>query len=162
MATAWPTTRRRPGLRPCRSGPWLPPVPREVVAQTDTRASTPASRRRRGRATRPASPYARDQIPSSPVCGKGPMLAEVTARTRIGSIGSVSRGPPAGPDISQKTSDYSAIPLCSWHHRAGHDSYHQLSERWFAQAHQIHLPEFVQALNSRYRRQVPSPINSFS
>jgi hypothetical protein len=57
--------------------------------------------------------------------------------------------------IWQKTSDYSAIPLCSWHHQRAPDSYHHLGEKQFAQAHQIRLPELVQALNSRYRRQKP-------
>src|ERR1019366_675591 len=64
--------------------------------------------------------------------------------------------------IGQKTSDFSAIPLCGGHHRENLDSYHRLGERWFAQVHQIRLPELVQALNSRYGRQVPSPIDSFS
>ena len=62
--------------------------------------------------------------------------------------------------IGQKTSDFSAIPLCATHHRENPDSYHHLGERWFAQAHQIHLPELVQALNSRYALQCPSPIDS--
>src|ERR1039458_1602919 len=57
--------------------------------------------------------------------------------------------------IGQKTSDFSAIPLCAAHHRENLDSYHRLGERWFAQVHQIRLPELVQALNSRYGRQVP-------
>jgi len=64
--------------------------------------------------------------------------------------------------LGQKTSDFSAIPLCAAHHRENPDSYHRLGERWFAQVHQIRLPELVQALNSRYGRQVPSPIDSFS
>jgi hypothetical protein len=64
--------------------------------------------------------------------------------------------------MGQKSSDFSAIPLCAAHHRENPDSYHRLGERWFAQVHQIRLPELVQALNSRYGRQVPSPIDSFS
>jgi hypothetical protein len=36
------------------------------------------------------------------------------------------------------------------------------ASRGFAQVHQIRLPEFVQALNSRYGRQVTSAIDSFS
>src|ERR1022692_1752858 len=64
--------------------------------------------------------------------------------------------------MGQKSSDFSAIPLCAAHHRENLDSYHRLGERWFAQVHQIRLPELVQALNSRYGRQVPSPIDSFS
>jgi hypothetical protein len=63
--------------------------------------------------------------------------------------------------VGQKTSDFSAIPLCSWHHRAGQDSYHRLGERWFAQAHQIHLLEVVQTLNRRNGRQIPWPIRFY-
>ena len=64
--------------------------------------------------------------------------------------------------VGQKTADFSAIPLCSWHHRAGRDSYRRLGETWFAQAHQIHLLEVVQTLNRRNGRQIPWPIVSFS
>ena len=64
--------------------------------------------------------------------------------------------------LGQKTSDFSAIPLCAAHHRENPDSYHNLGERWFAQVHQIRLPELVQALNSCYGGQVPSPIDSLS
>jgi len=59
--------------------------------------------------------------------------------------------------MRQGASDYSAIPLCSWHHRDARDSYHRLGERRFAQAHQIHLPELVEALHSRFGWQVPYP-----
>src|ERR1022692_4870906 len=45
--------------------------------------------------------------------------------------------------MGQKTSDFSAIPLCGGHHRETLDSYHRLGERWFAQVHQIRLPELV-------------------
>jgi hypothetical protein len=64
--------------------------------------------------------------------------------------------------LGQKTTDFSAIPLCAAHHRENADSYHHLGERGFAQVHQIRLPELVQALNSRYGRQVTSAIDSFS
>ena len=64
--------------------------------------------------------------------------------------------------MGQKTSDFSAIPLCSWHHRAGRDSYHRLGEKWFAQAYQIHLLEVVQTLNRRKGRQIPWLIVSIS
>jgi len=64
--------------------------------------------------------------------------------------------------MGQKTSDFSAIPLCAAHHRENPDSCHRLGERWFAQVHQIRLSELVRALNSCYGRQVPSPVNSFS
>lgn len=56
--------------------------------------------------------------------------------------------------LSQKTSDYSAIPLCSWHHRHNPDSYHVLGESRFASMHGIDLQELVLALNNRFRRQI--------
>ena len=58
--------------------------------------------------------------------------------------------------LGQKTSDFSAIPLCSGHHRKDRDSYHRLGEERFARAHRISLRELVGALNIRFRRQVPA------
>ena len=55
--------------------------------------------------------------------------------------------------MAQKASDFSAIPLCSAHHRQGLDSYHRLGEERFACEHRLNLPELVLALNSRFRRQ---------
>lgn len=52
--------------------------------------------------------------------------------------------------MSQKTSDFSAIPLCSGHHRENPDSYHRLGEKGFETAHQIHLSELIATLNSSY------------
>ena len=60
--------------------------------------------------------------------------------------------------MGQKTSDFSAIPLCSVHHREARDSYHRLGEQCFAREHQFDLPQLVAALNQLYRRQVPSPL----
>jgi hypothetical protein len=56
--------------------------------------------------------------------------------------------------MSQKTSDFSAIPLCSAHHRVNPDSYHRLGEKRFVQEQQLELPELVTALNSRFRQLV--------
>jgi len=53
--------------------------------------------------------------------------------------------------LGQKTSDYSAIPLCFWHHRGNRDSYHQLGEARFAERHGIDLRELVLTLNELYR-----------
>lgn len=64
--------------------------------------------------------------------------------------------------MGQKTSDFSAIPLCAGHHREHPDSYHHLGERSFAQVHHIRLQELVQALNSCYGGQVPLTIGPFS
>ena len=55
--------------------------------------------------------------------------------------------------MSQKASDFSAIPLCSWHHRHNRDSYHALGEERFACEHQINLKELVLALNEQFRQE---------
>ena len=52
--------------------------------------------------------------------------------------------------LSQKTSDFSAIPLCAPLHRDGQDSYHRLGEQRFAQEHWIHIKELVLLLQSRF------------
>lgn len=53
--------------------------------------------------------------------------------------------------MSQKTSDFSAIPLCSGHHWQSPDSYHRLGEKHFARAHRLDLRELVRDLNHRFR-----------
>ncbi len=52
--------------------------------------------------------------------------------------------------LGQRSSDFSAIPLCHWHHQGGRDSYHRLGERLFALTHQICLQELVLALNQLF------------
>ena len=52
--------------------------------------------------------------------------------------------------LGQQSSDFSAIPLCFWHHQGNRDSYHRLGERLFACTHQVCLPELVLALNELY------------
>jgi hypothetical protein len=52
--------------------------------------------------------------------------------------------------MGQKTSDFSAVPLCSSHHRTNQDSYHRLGEAQFEQVHQIDLRELVIELNELY------------
>jgi hypothetical protein len=54
--------------------------------------------------------------------------------------------------MAQKSSDFSAIPLCFWHHRGDPDSYHELGEHAFAQRHGIDLAELVRRLNEFYRQ----------
>ena len=54
--------------------------------------------------------------------------------------------------LGQRSSDFSAIPLCFWHHQGSPDSYHQLGEQSFARTHQICLPELVQTLNELFRQ----------
>ena len=52
--------------------------------------------------------------------------------------------------LGQRSSDFSAIPLCYGHHQVNRDSYHRLGERLFARTHQVHLGELVLALNEFY------------
>jgi hypothetical protein len=52
--------------------------------------------------------------------------------------------------LGQRSSDFSAIPLCYGHHQGNRDSYHRLGERLFAQVHQVRLRELVLALNELY------------
>jgi hypothetical protein len=53
--------------------------------------------------------------------------------------------------ISQKASDYSAIPLCSWHHRLSPDSYHASAKTFFTR-HGLDRKALVKELNERYER----------
>ena len=52
--------------------------------------------------------------------------------------------------LGQKTTDFSAIPLCAAHHRENPDSYHLLGEPEFLQKHGIDLKELVLRLQSRF------------
>jgi hypothetical protein len=51
--------------------------------------------------------------------------------------------------ISQKSSDWSAIPLCARHHRTGDDSYHKLGPRRFSEVHQLNIPAIVARLSAK-------------
>jgi hypothetical protein len=51
------------------------------------------------------------------------------------------------PGLSQKSSDYSAIPLCQKHHRTGSDSYHKLGPRKFSEVHSLDIRALVSRLN---------------
>ena len=55
--------------------------------------------------------------------------------------------------LGQKTSDFSAIPLCAAHHRENLDSYHALGEQGFSHRHGIDLEEIVHRLQGRFRQQ---------
>jgi len=55
--------------------------------------------------------------------------------------------------LGQKTTDFSAIPLCAAHHRENLDSYHRLGEMAFSQKHGIDLKDLVPAFQSRFWRQ---------
>jgi hypothetical protein len=49
--------------------------------------------------------------------------------------------------LGQKSSDYSAIPLCAKHHRTGDDSYHRLGPRRFAEVHNLDIRAIVSRLS---------------
>jgi hypothetical protein len=51
--------------------------------------------------------------------------------------------------LGQKSSDFSAIPLCHKHHRTGEDSYHKLGARRFAQVHNLDIPAIVRRLSAK-------------
>lgn len=51
--------------------------------------------------------------------------------------------------LGQKSSDFSAIPLCRRHHRTGDDSYHKLGPRRFAQVHNLDIPTIVRRLSAK-------------
>jgi len=52
--------------------------------------------------------------------------------------------------LSEKSSDFSAIPLCARHHREDSDSYHRLGERGFARKHRLDLRQMVRGLNKAF------------
>lgn len=51
--------------------------------------------------------------------------------------------------MSQKSSDWSAIPLCASHHRTGMDSYHKLGLREFSEVHHLNIPAVVARLSAK-------------
>lgn len=51
--------------------------------------------------------------------------------------------------LGQKSSDYSAIPLCRKHHRTSNDSLHKLGPFRFMTVHQLEIPELVKRLNAK-------------
>ena len=60
--------------------------------------------------------------------------------------------------LGQKSSDWSAIPLCARHHRTGDDSYHKLGPRKFAEVHQLNIRAIVERLSARPSIRVESGI----
>jgi len=52
--------------------------------------------------------------------------------------------------LGQKTTDFSAIPLCAGHQQESLDSYHLLGEKKFSHTHGIDLQELVLRLRSRF------------
>ena len=56
--------------------------------------------------------------------------------------------------IGQKTSDFSAIPLCAGHHRDNPDSYHRLGEQGFSRKHGLDLQDLVLRLQRFWQQDV--------
>ncbi len=54
--------------------------------------------------------------------------------------------------MGQKTSDFSAIPLCSGHHREYPDSYHRLGEPEFVRQHRIDVQHVATELKDSFDR----------
>jgi hypothetical protein len=75
------------------------------------------------------------------ICGANGARSEAAHTSVLGPRG-----------LSQKASDYSAIPLCFGHHRGNADSYHALGERAFADKHAVDIPNLVRRLLSSYGR----------
>ena len=51
--------------------------------------------------------------------------------------------------LGQKSSDFSAIPLCGAHHRKGRDSYRKLGPRKFSEVHGLDVRAIVTRLNMK-------------
>jgi hypothetical protein len=51
--------------------------------------------------------------------------------------------------LSQKSSDWFAIPLCARHHRTGMDSYHRLGPREFSEVHRLNISAVVARLSAK-------------
>jgi len=79
------------------------------------------------------------------VCARFNGASTVVEAAHTNALG--SRG------MGQKTSDFSAIPLCAAHHRENLDSYHRLGENGFSHKHGIDLQEIVLRLQSRFWQQ---------
>jgi hypothetical protein len=53
--------------------------------------------------------------------------------------------------MSQKGSDYSAVPLCVWCHTAGPDAVHVLGKREWSRRFKVDVPAWVKRLNEAWR-----------
>src|ERR1035441_6893405 len=77
------------------------------------------------------------------VCGRPPgsVLIEAAHTNAMGPRG-----------LGQKSTEFSAIPLCSGHHRELPVSYHVLGETAFSLMHGLELNALVVALQDRFRQ----------
>ena len=79
------------------------------------------------------------------VCARFNGASTVVEAAHTNALG--SRG------MGQKTSDFSAIPLCAAHHRENLDSYHRLGENGFSHKHGIDLKDSCFELHGRFWQQ---------
>ena len=120
------------------------PLPRGLPPQRRVPVRKIRSRPRRG-PDRSAEYLAWIRTLGCVVCSRVSGAATVVEAAHTNALG------PRG--IGQKTSDFSAIPLCSAHHRENLDSYHLLGEKKFSHTHGIDLHGLVPELQSRFWRQ---------
>jgi hypothetical protein len=59
---------------------------------------------------------------------------------------------PGAMGLGQKTSDFSAIPLCAAHHRENPASYHRLGEPSFVRQHRIDVHRVATELKQVFDR----------
>ena len=78
------------------------------------------------------------------VCARVSGGATVIEAAHTNALG--SRG------MGQKTTDFSAIPLCSGHHREYPDSYHRLGEPDFVRQHRIDVQHVATELKHSFDR----------
>jgi hypothetical protein len=82
-----------------------------------------------------------------------PMRSLIRNERRINRYRSCPHERSGCQGMGQKTSDFSAIPLCAAHHRENPDSYHVLGEKEFSDRHGIDLKDLVLRLQSRFWQQ---------
>jgi len=78
------------------------------------------------------------------VCARASGGATVVEAAHTNALG------PRG--LGQRTSDFSAIPLCVGHHRENADSYHRLGELCFVRQHSIDLHHVAAGLKQVFDR----------
>ena len=129
-------------MRIAIGGPLRRSVPMLIRYTPLRRAKAPPRVRARPRRGPDRDPAYLQWIRSLPcaICGANGARSEAAHTSVLGPRG-----------LSQKSSDYSAIPLCYGHHRGNADSYHALGERRFIEVHGCDLRGWVGNLVLQYR-----------
>ena len=76
--------------------------------------------------------------------GSGPSRARCAARPAMWK-----RHIPGHAGSARSRRTLRRFPLCTWHHRIGHDAYHKLGPRKFAQVHHVNIPAIVTRLSTK-------------